>query len=141
MHIKAGEYKVIIDNNGNQSTYDANGNLIHYKDTNGYGFWYAFDVNGNQIHYKNSTGYESWRDYDANGNEIHYKNSTGNESWADYDANGNLIHCKTSNGYEFWYDANGNKITKEEFDRIHNPLTCEDKIIEIDGKQYKLTAI
>ena len=35
-----------------------NGNLIHYKDSDGYEKWYEFNENGNLIHYKDSDGYE-----------------------------------------------------------------------------------
>jgi len=36
--------------------YDENGNLIHYKDSNGFEVWYKYDENGNLIHFKNSNG-------------------------------------------------------------------------------------
>ena len=39
-----------------------------------------YDENGNVVHYKDSNGYESWREYDTNGNLIHYKDSNGNEA-------------------------------------------------------------
>ena len=32
--------------------YDANSNVIHYKDSNGDESWYEYDTNGNIIHYK-----------------------------------------------------------------------------------------
>ena len=48
-----------------------------------------YDAKGNEIHYKNSDGYEWWSEYDAKGNEIHYKNSDGDERWYEYEANGN----------------------------------------------------
>ena len=38
-----------------------------------------YDENGNMIHYKNSDGFEEWWDYDENNNPIHYKNSNGDE--------------------------------------------------------------
>ena len=39
----------------------------------GYEYWLDYDENGNIIHYKNSNGNEKWYDYDENGNIIHYK--------------------------------------------------------------------
>ena len=36
-----------------------------------------FDSNGNIIHYKRSDGYEYWKEYDSNNNCIHYKKSSG----------------------------------------------------------------
>jgi YD repeat-containing protein len=41
----------------------------------------TFDSNGNCIHFKTSDGFESWHEYDSNGNLIHYKNSNGFEQW------------------------------------------------------------
>ena len=59
---------------------------------------YKYDANGNVIHYKNSDGDEAWSEYDKNGRMIHFKNSDGVEYW--YDANGNKIHCKDSDDIE-----------------------------------------
>ena len=78
-------------------------------------------------------------EYDSNGKVIHFKTSTGFESWREYDGNGKVIHFKNSNGYETWYDSNGNKITKKEFDELKS--SCDGKIIEIDGKKYRLTLV
>jgi YD repeat-containing protein len=117
MKIKNGTYKVVIENE-NEFLYDSNGNMIHSK---------------------NSDGYESWIEYDSDGNVIHYKHSNGYEFWKEYDSNGNMIHFKNSNGNEYWYDSNGNKISKEEFDRIHS--SCDGKVVTIEGKSYKLKEI
>ena len=38
--------------------YDENGNLIHYKNSNGFEEWYEYDENGNIIHIKDSDGFE-----------------------------------------------------------------------------------
>ena len=54
--------------NRNLREYDSNGNEIHFKNSNGYEWWYDYDSNGKLIHYKNSNGYETW--YDSNGNKI-----------------------------------------------------------------------
>ena len=49
----------------------------------------------------------------------HYKNpETGFEEWYDRDEKGNWIHYKNSEGNEGWRDENGNKISKEIFERI-----------------------
>ena len=84
------------------SEYDNNGNLIHYKNSDGNEEWKEYDSNGNLIHYKNSNGYEYWKEYDSNGNLIHVKDSNGYEEWGEYDSNGNLIHFKDSDGDERW---------------------------------------
>ena len=44
-------------------------------------------------------------------------------------------------GSEWWY-VNGERMTEEEFDEYIKPKpSYEDKIIDIDGKKYKLVAI
>ena len=53
---------------GNFYEYDSNGNLIHYKNSNGYETWYEYDSHGNLTHYRNSNGGEFWRD--SNGKKI-----------------------------------------------------------------------
>ena len=78
-------------------------------------------------------------EYDSNGKLIHRKSSDGYETWYEYDSNGKLIHFKNSNGYETWYDSKGNRITKKEFDELNS--SCDGKIIEVDGKKYRLTLI
>ena len=52
-------------------------------------YWRDYDSEGNLIHFKNSNGWEFWTDYDSEGNRIHFKNSDGLEYW--YDSNGNRI--------------------------------------------------
>jgi hypothetical protein len=93
-------------------------NLILMEMENSNGFWHKqeFDSNG-----ENSAGiYE----YDLNGKEIYYENSDG-------------VWCK----YE--YDSKGNQIYYENsFGRIEdNRPNCEGKIVEIEGKKYKLTSL
>ena len=62
---------------------------------------------------------------DKNGNQIY---------WEDYDG----FWCKTeydSNGNEkYWEDSNGFSIDN----RLKG---CEGKVVEIDGKKYKLTEL
>jgi len=43
------------------------------------------------------------------------------------------------NGNKFWY-LNGKYLSEEEFNRRMKP-SCEGKVVEIEGKKYKLTAI
>jgi len=62
-----------------------------------------------------------------------------------YDINGNEIYHENSNGY--WekkeFDINGNKVYHENSDGkiVDNRISCADKVIEIDGKKYKLTEV
>ena len=37
---------------------------------------------------------------------------------------------------EYWVD--GKNLSKEEFDALTNKSTCANKLVEIDGKKYKL---
>ena len=45
-----------------------------------------------------------------------------------------------ANGSKSWY-LSGEKLTEEEFNERMNPTSCSGKIVEIDGKKYKLTEI
>jgi hypothetical protein len=64
-----------------------------------------------------------------------------------YDSNGNIIYYENSNG--FWikrdYDVNGNRIYFENSSGtiIDNrpKASCNGKVIEIEGKKYKLTEV
>ena len=66
---------------------------------------------------------DALRLYDSNGNEIYFENSTGYWSKQEYDYNGNQIYYEDSNG-----EIVDNR-PKE---------SCEGKVVEIDGKTYKL---
>ena len=43
-----------------------------------------------------------------------------------------------SNGYKEWW-LNGKKLTEAEFNQRTNKTSCAGKVVEIDGKKYKLT--
>jgi hypothetical protein len=46
-----------------------------------------------------------------------------------------------ANGNKEWW-VNGKKMTEEEFNEYTKPKpSCEGKVVEVDGKKYKLTAI
>ena len=80
------------------------------------------DKNGNEIYWETSDGWWCKYEYDSNGNKVYYENS--DEYW-----------------YKREYDSNGNVIYFENSDRgiIDNrPKSCEGKVVEIDGKKYKL---
>jgi protein associated with RNAse G/E len=44
-----------------------------------------------------------------------------------------------ANGTKFWY-LNGQYLTEAEFNQRAKP-TCSGKVVEIDGKKYKLTEL
>jgi hypothetical protein len=83
---------------------------------------------------------------DKNGKIIYQENSEGWWFKAEFDTNGNLIYSEYSTG--FWYkcefDSNGNEIYYETSDgeiEDKRPKPCVDKVVEIDGIKYKLTAV
>ena len=83
------------------------------------------DKNGNQTYYENSDG--SWYryEYDENGKETYYETSKGYWERFEYDKNGKETYCENSDGYK--------EGTKRG--------SCDGKVIEVDGKKYKLTEL
>ena len=82
---------------------------------------------------------------DNNGNVIYSENSNGDWYKREFDSNGNLIYSEYSNKY--WskreYDSNGNVIYYENSDGVivdNRPKGCDGRLIEIDGKKYKLVS-
>ena len=60
--------------------FDKNDNLVYYKDSNNYEYWYEFDERDKLIHIKDSNGNEHWYKYNENNNLlIHYKDTYGSE--------------------------------------------------------------
>ena len=82
---------------------------------------------------------------DKNGKEIYFENSNGGWWKSKYDSNGNEIYFEDSNGV-WWkreYDSNGNRIYYENSDGVivdNRPKGCDGRVIEIDGKKYKLVS-
>jgi hypothetical protein len=111
---------------GKLHLYDSNGNLIYYEDSDGYWFKYDYNAGGKLIYSEKSNGYWYKRDYDSNGNITYYENSDGYWVKRDYDSNGNEIYYENSDG---------NIIDNRP------KSSCNSKVVEIDGKQYKLTEV
>ena len=90
------------------------------------GSLYLYDTNGNIIYCENSNGYWSKYEYNDNGNEIYYEDSDGYWVKREYDDNNNVSYFEDSNGYI-----------------IDNrpKSSCSGKVVEIEGKKYKLTEI
>jgi len=84
------------------------------------------DKNGNVIYYETSKGYSLKREFDSNGKLIYYETSDGVWTKREYDSKRNLIYFENSKGVVI--------------DNRPKP-SCEDKIVEIDGKKYKLTEV
>jgi hypothetical protein len=83
------------------------------------------DKNGNPTYSENSDGFWWCREYDENGDETYYENSDGYWRKWEYDEDGNETYFENSKGI--------NRGTKRS--------SCSGKVIEIDGKKYKLTEL
>jgi len=81
------------------------------------------DKNGNQIYCENSHGCWWRREFDSNGNLIYFEDSDGGWSKREYDSNGKEIYYEDSDG-----DVVDNRPKQ----------SCNGKVVEINGKQYKL---
>ena len=102
---------------------DADCNPTYYETIEGYWSKREYDANGNRTYYESSEGYWSKYEWGTDGNETYYENSNGSWSKREYDANGNRTYYENSNGY------------KEGKPRSQS---CAGKVIEVDGKKYKL---
>lgn len=83
------------------------------------------DKNGNKIYFEDSFGYWCKRELDSNGKEMYYEDSYGFWEKCEYDSNGNVTYYENSNGGI----------------QDNRPKSCEGKVVEIDGKKYKLTLL
>ena len=83
------------------------------------------DDNGKQTYREDSYGYWDRREYDKNGKQTYYENSDGYWCRCEYDEDGNQTYYEDSDGYK-----EGTKRS-----------SCSGKVIEIDGKKYKLTEL
>ena len=105
------------------------------------------DKNGNKIYSENPDGTWIKREFDSNGNVIYYETSSGYWMIWEWDSNGNKIYSENLDGYweKIEYDSNGNRIYFENSkgNVVDNrpKSSCEGKIVEIDGKKYKLTEV
>jgi len=84
------------------------------------------DADGNKTYCEESDGDWCKREYDAKGNVTYYENSEDYWSKWGHDSNGNIIYFEHGFGY------------KEGTPRSQS---CAGKVIEVDGKKYKLTEI
>lgn len=90
------------------------------------GSLYLYDSNKNEIYYENSGGYLERSEYDSNGNRTYLEDSDGFWCKQKFGSENNLIYSETSKG---------NII-----DNRPKP-SCEGKVVEIDGKKYKLVEL
>ena len=105
------------------------------------------DANGNKTYYENSNGYWYKYEYNADGMETYFDTSCGFWFKSEYDADGNETYCESSDGY--WrmreYDSNGNETYFENSigckKGTPRSQSCTGKVVEVDGKKYKLTEL
>ena len=105
---------------------DAKGNKTYYEDSDGYWRKREYNANGKETYYQNSRGYWWKNEYDANGNETYYETSTGYWSKRECDAKGKETYFEDSDGCK-----EGTPLSQ----------SCDGKVIEVDGKKYKLTEL
>ena len=83
------------------------------------------DNNGNRTYFERSDGLWYRREFDEKGNSTYYERSDDFWLRCEYDEKGNETYFKNSKGIE--------RGTKRG--------SCSGKVIEVDGKKYKLTEL
>ena len=83
---------------------------------------------------------------DKNGNETYYEDSSGFWYRCEFDKNGKDTYCENSDGnwYRYEYNENGKATYYEDSDGYKGRTkrnSCDGKVIEVDGKKYKLTEL
>jgi hypothetical protein len=79
-------------------------------------------------------------------NETYYENSDGSWYMGEYDKKGNKTYSENSRGswYRCEYNKNGHETYYEDsggHKRGTKRGSCDGKVIEVDGKKYKLTEL
>ena len=106
---------------------DAGGNVTYYEDSDGDWCKNEYDANGNETYFEDSYGYWEKYKHDSNGNETYYEDSNGNWLKREYDSDGEETYSEDSDGVK--------KGTPR------SSKSCDGKVIEVDGKKYKLTEL
>lgn len=84
------------------------------------------DARGKLTYFEKSNGYWWKSEYNAQGQQTYFEKSNGYWSKHEYDSQGNETYFENSDGY------------KEGTPRSQS---CAGKVVEIDGKKYKLTEL
>ena len=90
------------------------------------GSLFLYDDNGNEIYCEYSSGYWVKQEFDDNGNCIYHENLDKYWYKQEFDTNNNQIYYENSNG---------------EIIDNRPKSSCNGKVIEIEGKKYKLTEV
>jgi len=83
------------------------------------------NANGKKTYSEYSTGYWVKYEYDSNG-ETYFEDSDGHQGKYEYDSNGHRTYYEDSTG---------------EKEGTPRSQSCAGKVIEVDGKKYKLTEL
>ena len=102
---------------------DSNGKATYFEDSDGYWERFEYDTNGEQTYCEDSNGFWRKYEYDTNGEQTYYEDSDGDWWKYEYDANGRPTYYEDSKGVK--------KGTPRS-------QSCNGKVIEVDGKKYKL---
>ena len=114
---------------------DKNGKVIYCEYSSRYWCKYEYDSNGKVIYSEDSDECWAQSEYDSNGNQIFFVNSSSYCERREYDSNGNQIYYENSDGNKIYYENSDGLIED------NRPKGCEGKVVEIDGKKYKLTEV
>ena len=104
---------------------DSNGNRTYYEDDR---YWYKneYDAKGSRTYYETSNGFWIKCEWDADGHVTYYDSSDGDWYKYEYDADGHVTYFENSKG-----EKRGTPTSQ----------SCAGKVIEVDGKKYKLTEL
>ena len=144
-------YKVIVDNHGIKCWYNEQGQR-HREDgpaiecVNGTKEWYIngklHREDGPAIEYANGTKkwYINGKLHREDGPAVECAN--GDKYWylngKCHREDGPAVEC--ADGTKYWY-INDNELTEAEFNARIKQSSCDGKVVEIDGKKYKLQAL
>ena len=104
---------------------DKKGKRTYCEDEGGFWTRREYDENGKETYYETSGGFWYHYEYNENGKETYYEDSNGYWTRYEYDKKGKVTYYETSTGYK--------EGTKRD--------SCSGKVIEVDGKKYKLTEL
>ena len=60
---------------------DSKGNVVHYKDSDGYEWWSEYNKRGKEFHHKDNDGFKRWSEYDKRGNATRTLTKFSNGTW------------------------------------------------------------
>ena len=123
-----------------------NGKQTYCEDSDGFWCRCEYDKDVNSTYFENSDGFWARYEYDENGKETYCEDNNGFWERREYDKDGNSTYYETNDGFweRYEYDEKGNRTYFENSDGDKHGTkrgSCSGKVIEIDGKKYKLTEL